>query len=291
MPSEKQVASVKKMLEARGADTPEKRRHIYDHLIRSLELRYPPESSGRESILLQLDNVIHVIEEEFSMSDKTATMDSSAKAPDASGTGQGGKSRALLAGAFVIAAGAAAFLAAGGWSALFGGDPLAMELSNYRALPEVSKTIDKNNAVYRQGEFEGKQTIVVTGARALASEKTFTVDAGKKYTMTVTLRVLKDDPASPSLPVSIGVATFDSEGKLETEAPGTHRYFVSVAKPLTKAEGVVTFEGEISGTGNKSHNTFRQGTKSVRPIVVANGSSKIGETEILEITFKDPESK
>ena len=69
--------------------------------------------------------------------------------------------------------------------------------------------------------------------------------------------------------VYAGVVTYDANGNIQTNSPGTHRYCATVGDTVFQANGWVSFEGLITGEGNnEGHNKFRPGTFFASPVIV-----------------------
>lgn len=121
----------------------------------------------------------------------------------------------------------------------------------------------------KEGDVVGLQ---ITGTNNLFGSVRMTVDTKKTYAMKVRLKVLKDDAAKVGTWVYAGFATFDKDGKLQHDQPGSHRYFAG--RELVRSnDGWRELFGVITGEGNENYNQFRNGTQLATPVLLANYDS------------------
>ncbi|MGE0231030.1 MAG: hypothetical protein AB7O39_08860 [Flavobacteriaceae bacterium] len=132
---------------------------------------------------------------------------------------------------------------------------------------------------------DGRSVLRVEGRAQLISTARYRVDPAKLYRMEVGLRSLVLGQSQASR-VNAGVATYDADGKLQTAAPGTHRYF-AMQEALPAAEGWQVRSGFITGEGNTTHSTFRPGTRYVRPIILVNYGSREQAVEVDFVRFDE----
>lgn len=102
--------------------------------------------------------------------------------------------------------------------------------------------------------------VVVTTGRQIA------VDIKKQYRLSFDMRVPQNNPEAN---VFVGLATYDANGAVETEEPGTHRYGVLSNANIKPSSEWKHYSGVFSGSGN-TVNQFRAGTKTVAPIFLLN---------------------
>lgn len=120
----------------------------------------------------------------------------------------------------------------------------------------------------------GEDLLAAPGLRLVHGDH-IAVDTDTIYLMKVDFVLRAPDEEMPAM--KIGFATYDAQKKLQTDRPGTHRYFVLDGRVVPPAGGkagdIFSVSGIISGTGNESHNTFRAGSAFIKPLVL------VGEEE------------
>lgn len=134
----------------------------------------------------------------------------------------------------------------------------------------------------REGE---RSVLFVEGRAQLITAARYRVDPSKLYRMEVAIRSIATDTSHASR-INAGVATYDADGKLQTDAPGTHRYF-AMQEALPAADEWQQRSGFITGEGNTTHSTFRPGTRFVRPIVLVNYGTVPQAVEIDFVRFDE----
>lgn len=154
--------------------------------------------------------------------------------------------------------------------------------------------IDPENLKAASGnpQYVGKQdgqdyVLEVTGPSPIYAANAIAIDPAKTYRLTAKIRVLSDDPAMQGASTYVGVATYDSNGVLQTSAPGAHRYAATANRIIKSSDGWVEVQGEITGEGNETHNQFRPGTKSVRPMALLNYKSPGAVSQISYLRFEE----
>lgn len=192
----------------------------------------------------------------------------------------------LIAGAAV-----AIFAISGGWYALSGSldSDFTGSAKGFSANLDGAPIDTEASGPFSFANVDGTSVLTVTGPATIATSEAVPIDTSKTYIMKVRVRVARDAPTVGGANLYAGVATFDAQGNLQKEAPGTHRYFVAADK-LSAADGWREFEGTITGVGNESHKTFRDGTATAKPIVLVNFNSPGAVTEIDYVHFKECEN-
>ncbi|MCB1476110.1 MAG: hypothetical protein H6883_03560 [Rhodobiaceae bacterium] len=138
---------------------------------------------------------------------------------------------------------------------------------------------------YEFRRVDERSVLFVEGRAQLISADRYRVDTSKLYRMEIGLRSVATDKSHASR-VNAGVATYDADGKLQTDAPGTHRYF-AMQEALSTLDDWQQRSGFITGEGNRTHTTFRPGTRYVRPIVLVNYGSAEQAVEIDYVRFDE----
>lgn len=158
------------------------------------------------------------------------------------------------------------------------------DLSNWRPAWQ-SAAANQDSALAYADYFDNGELIVKDGLN-LYNSSFLPVDTDSVYVMKVTLELVEEG----ELPrLNAGVATFDKDGKLLTSPPGTHRYFLSTGK-LQKPAGITPGESfEISGiiaeTGDESHSRFRDGTDTVKLVMLFSAPENAAKLAIREVSF------
>ncbi len=132
---------------------------------------------------------------------------------------------------------------------------------------------------------DGQSVLRANGEAFLFANRVFNVDPAKAYAMKIRVRVISGNADDGLAHILAGFATFNAEGKLETDRPGAHRYFVANRK-LSPADGWNEFEGVITGSGNESYATFRPTTATATPVVILSFSNPDGVTELDYVKVK-----
>lgn len=133
---------------------------------------------------------------------------------------------------------------------------------------------------------DGQSVLRANGEAFLFASRVFKVDPTKAYAMKIRVRVVTDNPDTGNAHILAGFATFNAEGKLETESPGAHRYFVANQK-LSATDGWREIEGVITGSGNETHAMFRPTTATATPVVILGFSSPGSVTELDSVKVKE----
>jgi hypothetical protein len=136
-------------------------------------------------------------------------------------------------------------------------------------------------------EIDGDTVIEATGRSAFIRLEAIEIDPSKTYKVSARLRVLTDDPAVGGAITSVGVATFDQDGTLEKTPPGWHRLAAMRGRLIKSGDGWVIAEGMMTGTGNESDSQFREGTRTVRPLVVLNEDSPQAVSQVAYLRFEE----
>lgn len=123
-----------------------------------------------------------------------------------------------------------------------------------------------------------QQFVRFSGKARLIARNFISIRPDRIYHMTVEFRQGVGETIE-GIAINAGFATFDAEKKIETQAPGRHRYFVSrgpVIRKATKSQsGWYVLSGIITGIDAKP-NAFRQTSKFAKPIFQVNlGKNKI----------------
>lgn len=136
-------------------------------------------------------------------------------------------------------------------------------------------------------DYSGK-VLEVSGSRWVYYGKAIPVDTSRKYKMRVKVRQTQDPTNGTNKNYFYaGVATLDANYNVQTSSPGTHRYFAATSQRISKSQGWHTYEGTITGEGNKTHNQFRSGTAYVKPMFICNFNGGNGKAEVAFIDFWD----
>ncbi len=207
--------------------------------------------------------------------DELMTMDPKQQPMPSAGDGRAAQTRSnSLRNGIAAAVLVAAIGAAGAWYYLrphfdgeFSGSTSGFSSNMMKSVPLDSAP----NAfkLVKEGDVSGLQ---ITGASNLFGSEHMPIDTKKSYAMKVRLKVTRDDPAKQGSAVYAGFATFDKDGKLQTDAPGTHRYFAGFGD-IKSSDGWREYFGVITGEGNERHDQFRAGTLSATPVLLANVKS------------------
>jgi hypothetical protein len=134
---------------------------------------------------------------------------------------------------------------------------------------------------------DGDTVVEATGGMAFVRLDAIEVDPSKTYKVSARLRVLTDDQDLGGALTSVGVATFDENGELEKTPPGWHRLAAMREQLVKSSDGWVIAEGLMSGTGNESDSQFREGTRTVRPLIVLNGDSPSAVSQVSYLRFEE----
>ena len=143
----------------------------------------------------------------------------------------------------------------------------------------------------RQDESENyalseKDGLTAKGRLQLLAKQEFTVDDDSVYLMSAVIKVHNRSIAEAKGIVA-GFATYNEERKLETEAPGTHRYFVinySIPEShIDIGDGWLKISNTISGR-EANANSFRPTTKFARPFIMTNFNEPDQIVSIKEIS-------
>ena len=110
------------------------------------------------------------------------------------------------------------------------------------------------------------------GQAALYSRQTFGIEPDAVYSVSVRIRVIKDDPARKGAETYVGVVPYDAAGEEIRQAPGGFFYPVLSGKVLTASQGWQEFEGKFS-LGSGSPFRLPPNTASVRLLIYANWES------------------
>ena len=119
-----------------------------------------------------------------------------------------------------------------------------------------------------------EQAASITGKAVFTGKDYIPVDVNASYIMKISFKYPETiDQNNTGL--FVGFMTFDQEKKLETLAPGTHRYFVAVNKINLNSQSQnndwIELFGVISGTRN-THKSFRPTTKFIKPFILVNNT-------------------
>lgn len=291
---------LRRALDRVDASNPIERHAIYDR-IRSRFDQSPAASSPQSAIIRQrLEDLIGKIEASYAAGPSAPATDVTAGprpelsketfVNDQTTTSQG---KAASPIAILAAAVAVAIAAGAGWYAFGRASPIDAEFDgvgggfavNLQGTPIKAGP----DGPFAFNKVDGTGVITVTGPATIATIEPLKIDTSKTYAMKIRARVVKDDPGVGGSNFLAGFATFDAQGKLQSDAPGSHRYFVSTGK-LSVADGWRDLEGTITGAGNDSHSMFRVGTDSAKPVILVNFDSPGAVTEIDYIRFKECEN-
>lgn len=117
-----------------------------------------------------------------------------------------------------------------------------------------------------------EQGASIKGKAVFTGKDHIPVDVNASYIMKISFKYTETIDQNDT-GLFVGFMTFDHEKKLETLAPGTHRYFVAVNKINLNSESQsddwIELFGVISGTRN-THKSFRPTTKYVKPFILVN---------------------
>ncbi|MGB7288163.1 MAG: hypothetical protein WBC71_14635 [Salaquimonas sp.] len=120
------------------------------------------------------------------------------------------------------------------------------------------------------GEFVSNDKFILSDNATIYGTELFAVETSGTYLMRLEFEIVEEKSEWPV--VNAGVATFDINQQLQTDKPGTHRYFVNsgplLDSTIVRNGNTLSVFGLITGEGNESHETFRPGTKFVRPVVL-----------------------
>jgi hypothetical protein len=262
------------LIERLPEDTPAARQRLYDQIRERLNGRPPAQRAKLDAVIDEIERAKAPKKEELVTSTETQI----AQTP---------KGRSLLipgivAVAAIAAAGAWYFLQQRGGVAEFsdGVTGYTTNLQTLAQMPEKGHSFEAKT-VDGDGLLEARGTVGIYGIDAIP------VDTSKRYLVKARIRVLTDDPSKGGSIVHVGVATYDKDGKLQTEKPGAHRYPAAAGRLLKASEGWVDLEGEITGTGNDSHSQFREGTTTVRPVAILNSESPDAVSEITSLSVTE----
>lgn len=161
--------------------------------------------------------------------------------------------------------------------------------SSYNATIDVGAPL-QSGVTYKTSSdsLTGRTAIQISDAEGwIYSANPIPVDTSRVYRVRFRVKKTRDvDKGGTN--VYAGVATYDKEGKLQTTAPGMHRYCAVAGKPLKVADGWQVFEGYITGEGNASHNQFRPGTAYVKPMFVVDYQAGVGGINVIDLLdFED----
>lgn len=149
-----------------------------------------------------------------------------------------------------------------------------LEIRNKAELPRVS--VDTEN-----------QELIVKGTANVLIGDYLEIDRNKEYFVSLSVK-LADGVARKNANFIAGFATYDGDKKLETEAPGTHRYFLGSGpispESIIKNDGWILISGSISGAGPRS-NAFRSTTKYARLFILFNNKNENVEIKVRDISI------
>lgn len=134
------------------------------------------------------------------------------------------------------------------------------------------------------GNFNGEPYLTIKGSMIVSTRRHVEVDPGKRYRLSFDMRVPSESPGANTF---VGLATYDANGVLETEAPGTYRYGVLDNIGIGPSSDWKHYSGIFTGAGNQTANQFRTGTRSVAPIFLLNYyNSDKSITQFRNVTFE-----
>lgn len=126
----------------------------------------------------------------------------------------------------------------------------------------------------------------ITGSSWWFTKTAIPIDMSRTYRVRFQVEQTVDSTTGSTSRVYAGVATLDENFINLTGGAGTHRYCAVSGYNIVVANGVKTFEGEISGEG-ENHDNFRPGTRYVRPMFIVNYSGGDGTVIVKNLTFED----
>ena len=142
---------------------------------------------------------------------------------------------------------------------------------------EGFRVLGKGDAYALKGE-EPDKFIRFTGKANLIGQQFIPVTTTRIYSMTIEFRGVEGAAIDEAI-MHVGFATYDADKKVETEAPGRHRYFVNTGRVGQKATplpgGWFQLSGIITGIDAKP-GAFRQTTVYARPVLLLN----LGKTAV-----------
>jgi len=139
-----------------------------------------------------------------------------------------------------------------------------------------------NSSISGSGE---SAILTLVGRGIVSTGQRFEVDTTKRYRLSFDLRVPIGSPAANTW---AGLATFDVNGLLQTEEPGTYRYGAIQNLDLVPSAEWSHYSGEFGGVGNQSHSQFRPGTHTVSPTFLLNYySPQTSTSQIRNIVFEE----
>ena len=151
----------------------------------------------------------------------------------------------------------------------------------------IDLTPTKSVEVVKSGEsLEGGQILRISGHKYLFSLNPIPVNIDRVYRVTFKVRQATDPTTAGTSKVYGGVATLDEDFKAITGGEGVHRYCATAGSDITVENGWQTFSGLITGVGD-THDTFREGTKYVRPMFLVNYTDGDGVAEVDMLDFED----
>ncbi|UKL30015.1 tail protein [Bacillus phage PK2] len=124
------------------------------------------------------------------------------------------------------------------------------------------------------------------GQHWLYSQNPIPINVNRVYRVTFRVRQTRDGSVAGTNRVYAGVATLDENLLLLTGGAGTHRYCAVAGTALNVEDGWQTFSGLITGVGD-THDTFRDGTRYVRPLFVVSYTNGDGLAEVDFVEFED----
>ncbi|MEM9331178.1 MAG: hypothetical protein AAGA53_07610 [Pseudomonadota bacterium] len=128
-----------------------------------------------------------------------------------------------------------------------------------------------------------KNILNIKGPATLIGKEFLPVIPDNIYQMTIVLRAYETEKGSVEPVLFAGFATYDENKTLQTAAPGTHRYFLSVGKIKTDTEqledGWLKISGLITGTANDRF-SFREGSRYAKPVMILNQQRPDSLTDI-----------
>lgn len=112
----------------------------------------------------------------------------------------------------------------------------------------------------------GESILRVTHQSIVLTRMRYEIDPTARYRMSFEVRSLGGTGAA----LDAGLATYDRNGKLLTDAPGEHRYGVAVNVGIPGDGRWRPLVGDFDGIGNENYSQFRIGTRYVSPVVIVN---------------------
>lgn len=129
---------------------------------------------------------------------------------------------------------------------------------------------------------EGEDSVLKVNNQSIILARTrYQVDPTARYRMSLDVR----SSGRKGITLDAGLATYDREGKLLTEAPGEHRYGVAVNVPVSGDGKWKSLVGDFQGVGNENYKQLRPGTSYVSPVIIVNGTDGV-TTEIRRIRLE-----